>query len=117
MERAMRHARRIGTTVMIALAGVAGAGEAQPLSTACETARGVCLAPRAPVGTPCVCGDGDRGRMVFLRPAPGTQTGGLGTACGTPFGVCPAPSPLPIGARCACIGPRGPDPGQIIGGR
>jgi hypothetical protein len=45
------------------------------------------------------------------------QQGRLTMACGTPFGVCQTQFPAPIGSPCTCVGPRGPDAGQMIGGR
>lgn len=116
-------AKRIGTGLLLAVFGLVGGSEAQapPLSSACQTQFGVCLAPLAPVGAPCTCGPGHAGRMIFAPPAPPppgiAQQGRLTTACGTPFGVCRTQFPAPIGAPCTCMGPRGPDAGQMIGGR
>jgi hypothetical protein len=122
--------KRMGGAVVVAIMGLASAGQAQPLSNACQTQYGVCSAPLAPVGAPCVCGPGHPGRMLFATSegsawqgpseAPGWQSPSRGrgsTGCATPFGVCQVPYPAPIGSPCTCLGPRGPDRGQIIGGR
>jgi hypothetical protein len=90
------------------------AAQAQvPLSGACQTQFGVCPAPVAPVGAPCICGPGHQGRMIFMNPQ---GVGGpppsvpMGNMCGTRFGVCLTPSFAPFGSPCGC----GPDPGQIV---
>ena len=120
----MRVARRLGTGLLLIGLGVVSGSEAQPppLSSACQTQFGVCLAPKAPVGAPCTCGYGDPGRMIFApmqqqqqRPSNFPQQNRLTTACGTPFGVCQMQFPAPVGAPCTCYGPRGPDKGQMIG--
>jgi len=117
----MKSVGRIGAGVLLALAGLASGGEAQSFSNLCQTAKGVCYAPRAPVGAPCVCGGGDPGRMIYAAPSPTSpppsprQQVRLGTTCGTPFGVCQTRSAARVGFPCSCTGPRGLDAGQIIG--
>lgn len=120
----MRLARRLGTGLLLVALGAVSGSEAQapPLSNACQTRFGICPAPIAPVGAPCVCGMGDPGRMIFapmqqqqMRPPQDfRQQRPLTTACGTPFGVCQTPFAAPAGAPCTCVGPRGPDAGQMI---
>lgn len=116
----MRRAQRLGTGLLFTVLGLVSGSEAQgpPLSNACQTAYGVCPAPVAPVGAPCMCIGRDPGRMIFAPPAlppPGfPHQERLSTACGTRFGVCQT-APAPTGAPCTCVGPRGPDAGQMIG--
>ena len=116
----MWFAKRLGTGLLLTALGLVSGSEAQApsLSNACQTGFGVCPAPMAPVGAPCVCGPGHPGRMIFAPPSqlsPGAaQQGRLTTACGTPFGVCQTPFPGPVGSSCTCVGPRGPDAGQMI---
>jgi hypothetical protein len=122
----MSFTKHVATGLLLTLIALVSGSEAQgpTLSNACRTQFGVCLAPTAPVGAPCFCGTGDPGRMIFA-PSQGSQQfpqqfpqqGGFTTACATQFGVCQTPSPRPIGAPCTCSGPRGADPGQMIGGR
>lgn len=94
-----------------------------PLSQACQTPFGVCPAPVAPVGALCTCfgpRGPDAGRMIYAPPP--QQAGApnvlplLSNLCRTPFGVCQMPFQAPVSTQCACMGPRGPDPGQVIGG-
>ena len=104
----MRAAKRLGTGLLLTALGVVSGSEAQgpPLSNACQTRVGVCLAPIAPVGAPCVCGMGDPGRMTFAHnqqqqmPQQNFPQQRLTTACGTPFGVCQTPFPGPVGSSC-----------------
>jgi hypothetical protein len=94
-----------------------------PLSTACQTGYGVCAAPVAPIGVPCTCFGGQRGhdpgRMIYIPQQHQQQMGGapqLSNACATNFGVCPMPFQAPVGVNCVCNGPRGADPGRVVGG-
>lgn len=119
--------QRVGTGLLLTLFAVVSLvsdsdAQGPALSNACRTQFGVCLAPVAPVGAPCVCGAGDPGRMIFAPPSQQVpsnpaQQGRLTTACATQFGVCQTRSPAPMGAPCTCSGSRGPDPGQMVGGR
>lgn len=98
----IRAALVVGVLLTAAVAHAQG-----PLSGACQTQFGICPAPVAPVGAPCMCGPGHPGRMIYQGgPAPVP----MGAACATRFGVCPMPYPAPIGTPCGC----GRDPGQII---
>ena len=82
-----------------------------PLSAACQTQFGVCPAPTAPVGAPCVCGPGHPGRMIFMSgggsmaPQPA-----MSRYCGTQFGACPTPFAAPVGSPCGC----GVYPGRML---
>jgi hypothetical protein len=112
-------ARAIAVLLAAVLLPVAGHAQV-PLTNACQTQFGVCLAPVAPVGTPCSCipayGPPHPGRMIFTSPpggpaqAPMNPAGPpISNACGTQFGVCPV-MPAPVGSPCGC----GPHPGQVI---
>jgi len=63
----MWSAKLLGPALLLAVLGLVSGSEAQgpALTSACQTQYGVCLAPVAPVGAPCVCGRGDPGRMIF----------------------------------------------------
>ena len=118
----MSSTKQVSAGLLLTLFASVSGSEAQgpTLSTACRTQFGVCLAPVAPVGAPCMCGAGDPGRMIFAPsqgPQQFPQQGRLTTACATQFGVCQVASPAPVGAPCTCFGPRGADRGQMIGGR
>lgn len=89
-----------------------------PTSSTCQTRYGICRAPVAPVGAPCVCGRGDPGRMIYApvqQSSPRIQQVPMSNACRTAYGVCAMPFGAPVGAPCACVGPRGQDPGQVVG--
>jgi len=103
--------------------GLATGAVAQvPTSTTCQTRYGICRAPVAPVGAPCACigpRGPDSGRMIYApaaQRAPQMQQVPLGNACRTPYGVCSLPFNAPLNAPCTCMGPRGPDQGNVIGG-
>jgi len=94
-----------------------------PLSTACQTAFGVCPAPVAPVGTLCRCvgpRGPDPGRMIYGTKYPATGSANqrvpVSNACATNFGVCSLPFQAPLGAPCTCTGVRGADVGRAVGG-
>lgn len=115
----MRRAQQLGAGLIFTALVLVSGSEAQgpPLSNSCQTVFGVCAAPVAPVGAPCLCFGRDPGRMIFVPSKPAQQgfpqQGRFSTACGTAFGVCQT-KPASIGAPCTCFGPRGPDAGQVI---
>jgi hypothetical protein len=114
----MRRAQQLGTGLLFAVLGLVSDSEAQapPLSNACQTAFGVCPAPLAPVGAPCLCVGKDPGRMIFMpfNSPPPVQQQTFSTSCATAFGVCQT-SPAPVGGPCTCFGPGGrPDAGRVI---
>ena len=115
--------RRMGIARLILLSASVFASTVYaqaPLSNACQTQRGICMAAVAPVGAPCYCyapgRPPDEGRMVFTprqvpqAGPPQAQQQNVSAACGTRNGVCQVPVAAPVGSPCTC----GRDPGQII---